>query len=110
MKPDSTSITGSRQSLGYFQWTPTGAASKLSAQITAAIQALITASGVAPGYAVIQNNVSSSSIRWRDDGTAPTAAIGMVLGVAELDFAGDIMNFQAIISTGSPVLDVTLYA
>jgi len=103
-------VTGQRQPLGYFQWTVGAGATLLSAQIPAALTTAMRAKGAVPGFAIIQNNVAASSVRWRDDGTAPTAAIGMVLGVAELDYSGDILNFQAIIATGAPVLDVTLYA
>ena len=61
------------------------------------------------GYAIIQNN-GTASVRWTDDGTTPTAAVGMLLiAGAELDYAGDIAAWQAIEVAGGATLDITLY-
>jgi hypothetical protein len=119
MKADSTSITGSRTVIGYFQISAAtlATATSLSSQITAAQKTLMQAQMTTPGYAIIQNSVVGTAVRWRDDGTPPTATVGMQLynnnataGVVELDYAGDIENLTFILSVGSPILDVTLYA
>ncbi len=50
-------------------------------------------------------------IRWRDDGTAPTAAIGYPLKVgSELAYDGDPLAFQMISVGAATNVDVTLYA
>jgi hypothetical protein len=119
MKADNTSITGYRQPLGYFQISAAtlATATNVGSLITTAMKTLMTASGAVPGYAIIQNSVVGTAVRWRDDGTAPTAAVGMQLynnnataGTVELDYAGDIYTLQVILSVGSPILDVTIYA
>jgi hypothetical protein len=63
--------------------------------------------------AVIQCNVAATSVRWRDDGTAPTATVGMVIGGTvsfELDYTGDLTIIQFIVAVGAPILDITYYA
>jgi hypothetical protein len=109
VRRDTAAVTAERKPLGYFQWTVTTAAT-LASQIPQAVVTAMQNAGMTPGYAVIQQNVASAAVRWRDDGTAPTAAIGMYLGQAELDYAGDIYTIQFVLSTGSPILDVSLYA
>ena len=51
----------------------------------------------------------TGNIRYRNDGTAPTASIGLrlVAGVAPYLYMGDLTNFRAIAEGGSPTLDVT---
>jgi hypothetical protein len=54
--------------------------------------------------------VETAAVRYRDDGTAPTAAIGMPLAVgATLDYTGTLANIQFIAQTGTPVLDILYY-
>jgi hypothetical protein len=62
-----------------------------------------------PGYAIIQNS-GTAAVRWRDDGVAPTAAVGMVLNSgAELDYVGDITRIQFIHVAAGAQLEVSLY-
>lgn len=89
--------------LGYCQLTATGSAAQLS-----------TCSGGIPTrsvWAVIC--VETANIRWRDDGVAPTASVGMPLGptapAACLDYSGTFNTFQFIAQSGSPVLNVSFY-
>lgn len=89
--------------LGYCQLTATGTAAQLS-----------TCSGGIPTrsvWAVIC--VETANIRWRDDGVAPTASVGMLLGAtgpaACMDYSGTFNTFQFISTTGSPVLNVSFY-
>ena len=55
--------------------------------------------------------VETANVRWRDDGTAPTASVGMVApyGQACWLYTGNLAQIQFIASSGSPVLDVTYY-
>lgn len=55
--------------------------------------------------------VETAAVRWRDDGTAPTASVGMIApaGQACWLYTGNLSAIQFIAATGSPVLDVTYY-
>lgn len=54
---------------------------------------------------------ATQAIRWRDDGTAPTASIGMPLATGTmLEYAGNLGAFQAIPQTSSATLDVVYYS
>lgn len=86
--------------LGYCQLTATGSAAQLS-----------TCSGGIPVrsvWAVIC--VETANIRWRDDGVAPTASVGMPIVAGNcLDYSGTFQTFQFIAVSGSPVLNVSFY-
>lgn len=98
-------VSGRRQPLGYQQLTLTGAAQKLTVPANV--------SGFTVGYTVIQcaGAAGTDYGAWRDDGQAPTAAIGMRLfSGQELDYTGDPSMIQWIIGSGSPVLNISYYA
>jgi hypothetical protein len=84
------------QCLGYEQLTDLDAAASLTVPSGARL-------------AIIQAEVKA--VRWRDDGTAPTAAVGMVLASgASMEYGGDLSAFSAIeVETGG-ILNVTYYA
>lgn len=83
------------------------------AQILAAT--LATAQSLAlsgqANYVVIQcEGTTSDSVRWRDDGTAPTTTVGMqLIGGQEMDYFGDLSQIQFIAAAGSPILNYTIY-
>lgn len=81
--------------LGYQQITNLSAASALTVP-AGADAAVITA--------------ETQDVRYRDDGTAPTAAIGVPLakGVA-LEYAGDLRALRFIEQAASAVLNVAYY-
>lgn len=98
-----TVITGFRRPLGYQQLSAGTLASATALTIPAAVAAL------QPGYAMIQAN--GGTVRWRDDGTNPTASVGMLIpDGGELNYVGDISAIKFILSTSSPILDVSIYA
>lgn len=98
---DQYNVTAQRNPLGYQQLTLTAAAQKLT--VPAAIQ------GKPCMYVVIQNNGTTAG-RWRDDGTAPTAGVGMVINPgSELDYAGDPTALQFIQAAAGAVLDISYY-
>jgi hypothetical protein len=53
----------------------------------------------------------TQNVRWRDDGTAPTASVGMPLipGVP-LQYDGDLTKVQFIEQAGSAKLNISYYA
>lgn len=100
-------IFGNRRPLGYLQVTPGGAAAFL------VLPALPAAGGLLWGYARIQNQgtVNTDIARWRDDGVAPTATIGMTInGQESLDYYGELTAIQFIVGAGAPVLNISIWA
>jgi len=81
--------------LGYQQITLSGASS------------LTVPAGA--NFAIIA--VDTAAVRWRDDGVAPTASVGMPLSNtgAPLEYSGPLASIQFIAQTGSPVLNVSYY-
>lgn len=58
--------------------------------------------------AVIQ--AMDQAVRWRDDGTSPTATVGMVLAAgASITFTGSLSAFEAIEASAGAELNVTYY-
>lgn len=80
-------------------------------QITAATLATAQTLTVPTGavYALIQA-VSSTGIkvRWRDDGTAPTATVGMQLG-SDMWYVGDLAALKFIREAAGVTLEVSYY-
>lgn len=53
----------------------------------------------------------TQGVRWRDDGVAPTASVGMpVAAGVMLNYDGDLKRIQFIQQTASAVLNVSYYA
>jgi hypothetical protein len=63
------------------------------------------------GASFIVVNPESQNVRWRDDGTSPTAEVGMLL-VADTEFTyqGDLSKIQFIEVTSGAKLNVSYYA
>lgn len=87
--------------LGYCQLTATGTAALIS-----------TCSGGVPArtvWAVLC--VETANIRWRDDGTNPTASVGMPATAGQCIYYSGTMSAFAIISqSGSPVVNISFYS
>lgn len=73
----------------------------------------LTAAGnlTVPGnatFALIQ--AEAVDVRWRDDGTAPTATVGMLLpsGLPQ-EFSGDLAALKFITVSSGSILDVSYY-
>jgi len=87
-------VHGRRRVLGYQQITDLDDAIKLSP--AGAILALIQA--------------ESKDVRWRDDGTAPTALIGMLLSAGStMEYDGNLSAIQFIETAVSAKLNITYY-
>lgn len=83
--------------LGYVQLTSLGSAANLGTIPTGARYALMVA--------------EAQALRWRDDGTNPTASAGMPLatGVEFLYDGADLTAFKVIEQTAGGKLNVTFY-
>lgn len=56
-------------------------------------------------------HAETNAVRWRDDGTAPTASVGMYLNTTDTPFfySGTLSAVQFIAVSGSPVVNVLYY-
>lgn len=103
MKKDEATVTGYRRPLGYQQISNAALASAVGLTLPT-----LPAGSLGVGYVVIQ--CQGGTVRWRDDGTAPSASVGMTIPQgAELDYVGEPSAIKFIVSTGSPTLDVSFY-
>lgn len=93
------------KALGYFQAAAGGV--DAATQISSIVGATVMAKG--PVLLIIQP--AAQAVRFRDDGTAPTAAIGYPLAVgAELRYTARNMSaLQVIAQTAGAVLNVWVY-
>jgi hypothetical protein len=54
--------------------------------------------------------VETANVRWRDDGTAPTASVGQPVSAGQcFQYAGPLPSIQFIAQSGSPVVNVSYY-
>lgn len=89
------SVAGSLVPLGFQQLTSIDASTALTPPAFARI-------------AIV--HPEAQNVRWRDDGTAPTAAIGMRLLVgAELNYAGNLTAIRFISETAGAKINVSYY-
>jgi len=51
------------------------------------------------------------AVRYRDDGTAPTTSVGILIPVSQLPFiyTGPLTNFQFIGAVGGSILNISYY-
>lgn len=96
---------------GCYQATGVSAATSLATVAGGAIPS----SPVPATFAVVQ---TESASRWRDDGTAPTASVGMPLAASTPVYFSSMLltsgtfplsNIQLIPTTGSMTIDVCFY-
>jgi len=61
-----------------------------------------------PTFALII--AETQNVRWRDDGVAPTASVGMLLAAGvPLQYDGDLTNIKFIEQTASAKLNISYY-
>lgn len=55
--------------------------------------------------------IDTNAIRWRDDGVAPTAAVGMPITAGQcFYYSGTFATLRVIAQTGSPVVNISFYS
>lgn len=97
--------------------TAGGAGTYQTSQATTSSSASLTSGGIPPNATMAILNPETNDIRWRDDGGAPTASIGMILpgatGNNTLEgvylYTGTLSALQFIASSGSPLLNIAFY-
>ena len=91
--------------LGYQQITSLSSAQKLtvpSVDPSTGLNAMPTIALITP---------ETQGVRWRDDGVAPTASVGMPLAAGvTLQYDGDLRKIQFIEQTASAKLNISFYA
>ena len=99
--PANTTISAEGNTSGTF-WL-TNACTTESGESVTAYQTLIS------DMVVLQAEVEA--VRWRDDGTAPTSAVGQVMAVsaAPLEYTGDLTAIQFIQVAVGAIVDATFY-
>jgi hypothetical protein len=93
--------------------TPSGSGNPLGyQQILAATLAVATALTVPSGAETALISCETGNVRWRDDGVAPTATVGMVIYATQPPqvFAGDLTVLKFILSTAGAILNVSYYS
>ena len=95
--------------LGYGQYNTTTPAFSLTTVPTTG-NALPTGTQQA-GAALALLQAEGANIRWRDDGTVPTATIGTILyvGADPYPYSGDLNRIQFIQVAAGAILNVTYY-
>jgi len=77
------------------------------------ITSLSSAAGLTPpqGATLALIVPETQNVRWRDDGTDPTASVGMPIFVgASLSYDGDFNKIKFIQETASAKLNISYYA
>lgn len=82
-----------------------------SQQITAGTLASSQTLTAPAGATFCAISVDTANVRWRDDGTAPTASTGMrkIFGTDPFWYYGDLNAIAFILESGSPVLNIAYY-
>lgn len=84
------------QPLGYQQYTSLSSATNLT--------------GYPDGATIAEIIVEAQGIRYRDDGTAPTASIGMpVVAGNAFQYSGDLSAIQFIAQVSGAIINVSYY-
>lgn len=90
--------------IGYQQITSLSAAANLTVPTTDK-----SGNKQQPTFALIL--AEGKDVRWRDDGTAPTASVGMPLAVGvPLQYDGDLTNIKFIETAASAKINISYYA
>ena len=90
--------------LGYQQITSLSSAASLTVPTTTPLGTVAS-----PRIALLQ--CESQAVRWRDDGTSPTASVGMILNVGDQPYPydGDLKKIKFIETAASAKLNVSYY-
>ena len=90
--------------IGYQQITSLSSAQSLTVPATD-----LTGLNQKPTFALI--TPETQTVRWRDDGIAPTASVGMPLAVGvPLQYDGDLTKIRFIQQSSSGILNISYYS
>lgn len=90
--------------MGYQQITSLSAAANLTVPV-------LDSTGLNQRPTIAMITPETQGVRWRDDGTAPTATVGMPLAAGvTLQYDGDLTKIKFIEQTASAKLNISYYA
>ncbi len=95
-------MSAANQPMGHFQGTTDAATAKSMATLIGA---------AIPGGANWVRISHDVACRYRDDGTAPTASVGISMQATYInDYNGDLSTLQVISQSGTATYDLSFYA
>lgn len=102
-------ISGGAVTIAPYVYTPLGCG-QLASFSTATLLSSVSG-GIPAGATLASLSVELNAVRYRDDGTAPTAGIGTPLSVATMawPYTASLGSIQFIPETGSATVDVCFY-
>jgi hypothetical protein len=88
-----------------------GAGTYVASQACTSSGASLTTIGPPNNATAVLLQAETQNVRWRDDGGAPTAAVGMLMTTtaAPLMYSGPVANIRVISATAGAVLDAAFY-
>lgn len=90
--------------------TTGGAGVYVTSVATTSSGAALTSGGIPVTATMAYLEAETAGIRYRDDGGAPTAAIGMIIGSGSgIFYSGNLSALRFILQTGSPLLNAAFY-
>jgi hypothetical protein len=106
-----TGVTSGTTIVSQTSGTPGGAGVYVTSMATTSSGATISGGSIPPGATMAYLQAESANVRYRDDGTVPTASIGnLILSTTSgIFYAGTLSNVEVIAAAGSPILDVAFY-
>ena len=106
-----TGITAGGTILSQASGTPGGAGTYVISNTNTTSSATVTTGGIPPNANAVVLQAETASVRYRDDGGAPTTSAGglLVSGLSPLYYPGCLTCLQFIAASGSPLLNATFY-
>lgn len=106
-----TGITAGSTITGQVSGTPGGAGTYTLSATNTASSASSTSGGIPQGATAALLQAETADVRFRDDGGAPAAGVGMIVvhGTPPIFYTGTLTKLQFILLSGSPLLDVAFY-
>jgi hypothetical protein len=100
--------------MGPYVWQPLGYQQITTAQLGSAVGLTLPGDNVIVALITVEGTPGTDTVRWRDDGTAPTSTVGMLMnmgttGDQPMLYSGNLSTIQFIKVAGSPILNVTYY-
>jgi hypothetical protein len=106
-----TGLTAGTVITAQISGTTGGAGTYLLSATNTASSASSTSGGIPTGATMAYLQAETANVRYRDDGAAPTTAIGNIVtsGIPGIFYIGTLPQLQFIAASGSPLLNVAFY-
>lgn len=106
-----TGVTAGTTIASQTSGTVGGAGVYVTSAATTSSGASLTSAGIPLGATAVVISVETAGVRWRDDGSAPTATVGMPIAAATVPYLynGTLSALRFIAQSGSPILSAAFY-